>query len=102
MKIPNIKNNILLFQKIIPPYRIEIFRELSNRLGVIICHSKGLKGSSNKPASQEFDFLNERLSAFYYQKKETSLVQFFFPVLFKYKQRLFGYYIYFAKCFDIN
>jgi glycosyltransferase involved in cell wall biosynthesis len=79
---------ILLFQKIIPYYRLEIFRQLNRNLNIIVSHSKGLKGSTNKAYTQFVDFPNELIPSFYFQKKETSLIQNIFPVLRKHKPEI--------------
>jgi glycosyltransferase involved in cell wall biosynthesis len=79
---------ILLFQKLIPHYRKDFFRRLYDEFGIITCHSKGLKGSSNKSTYQEVDYITELIPAFYYQRRETSLIQNVFPALRRHKPEL--------------
>jgi glycosyltransferase involved in cell wall biosynthesis len=77
--------SVLLFQKLIPYYRIAVFKNLFQSLGIVTCHSLGLKGSSNKSFNERIDFPTEILPSLYYQKKETSLIQSILPVIRKYK-----------------
>jgi glycosyltransferase involved in cell wall biosynthesis len=79
---------ILLFQKLIPYYRIEIFRQLMLRYNVIVCHGKGLNGSTNKSFHNILDFRTEIIPTFYYRKEETTLIQNIFPVINRYKPKI--------------
>lgn len=81
-------SRILVFHKIVPSYRVGIFRELYKRFNIITCHSMELKNSSWKSSWKEMDYPNELLKKVHYLKRDTSVVQNVFPVLKKYKPEI--------------
>ena len=84
----NKAGDILLFQKLIPYYRIEVFKKLYLNFGIITCHSKGLSWSTVKSFYNQLDYFTEILTSFYYRKDETSLIQNVIPVLRRYKPKI--------------
>jgi glycosyltransferase involved in cell wall biosynthesis len=75
---------ILLFQRIIPAYRLPVFKQLYERLGIIVCHSESKKGSSLS-SIVDHEFPTEKLKRFFYNNSVTAMVQNPLPVLRKYK-----------------
>ena len=78
------KKNILLFQRLIPHYRVALFKKLHEKLGIVVCHSRARKGASLQE-QQELGFPNEVLPRVYFGKAPTSMVQFTGRVLRKHK-----------------
>lgn len=82
------KNNTLLFQKVIPSYRVTVFRALYDRFGTIVCHSLERKNATWRSFHDRMNFPNERLSRFYYGWSVTNVVQNVFPPLVKYRPKI--------------
>jgi glycosyltransferase involved in cell wall biosynthesis len=81
------KTNILLFQRLIPHYRVPLFKKLYDELGIVVCHSRARKGASLK-GQQELDFPTISLPRIYIGKAPTSMVQCLLPTLFNQKPRV--------------
>lgn len=81
-------NRILLFQRIIPSYRVPIFKHLFLRFGIITCHSKERKKGKVKSAQEHIDYPNELIGRFYYQREEAAVVQNIFKPLLKYRPKI--------------
>lgn len=81
-------NRILLFQRIIPSYRVSIFKQLFYRFGIITCHSKERKKGKVKSAQEHIDYSNELIGRFYYQREEAAVVQNIFKPLLKYRPKI--------------
>jgi glycosyltransferase involved in cell wall biosynthesis len=69
------KSNILLFQRILPAYRIPVFRALHKRFGVITCYSDEKKGQSLKSVNNGIDFPAEKLERIYFGSSPTTVLQ---------------------------
>ena len=78
------KTNILLFQRLIPHYRVPLFKKLNEELGIVVCHSKAKRGTSLQE-QQELGFPNEVLPRMYFGKSPTAMLQRICPALRKYK-----------------
>lgn len=76
--------NILLFQRLIPHYRVALFKKLHQKLGIVVCHSRAKKGVSLQE-QKELEFPNEVLKRVYFGKSATAMRQCILPVLRKYK-----------------
>ena len=81
------KTNILLFQRLIPHYRVPLFRKLNEELGIVVCHSRARKGASLKE-QQELDFPTISMPRVYIGKAPTSMAQCILPTLIKQKPRV--------------
>lgn len=79
---------ILLFQRIVPSYRVAMFRYLYQELGIVVCHSKPRKNGKINAAHEQMDYPNEMISRCYYQKDETAVVQNVLKPLFKDKPKV--------------
>ena len=60
-QIRKLKSPVLIFQQIVPAYRVPVFREMSARLKTILCHSTENKSSKICSAANTIDFPNEIL-----------------------------------------
>ena len=78
------ETNILLFQRLIPHYRVALFKKLHEKLGVVVCHSRARKGASLQE-QQELGFPNEVLPRVYFGRSATAMKQCVVPILKKYK-----------------
>ena len=78
------KTNTLLFQRLIPHYRVPLFKKLNEELGIVVCHSRAKKGASLQE-QQDLGFANEVLQRIYFGKSATAMRQCVVPVLRKYK-----------------
>ncbi|RLD83072.1 MAG: hypothetical protein DRJ02_13365, partial [Bacteroidetes bacterium] len=78
------KTNILLFQRLIPHYRVALFKKLHEKLGIVVCHSRARKGASLQE-QQELDFPNEVLPRVYFGRSATAMRQCVRPILKKYR-----------------
>ena len=67
----------LIFQRVLPHYRIEVFRRLADELRAWLCHSIERRGASVKD-SNPTDFPHMRIPRAYFLGKETAVIQ---PVL---------------------
>lgn len=76
---------VLLFQKLIPSFRIPVFRALYDSCQVITCHSIERKEGTWKSFYKNVDYPNELISRLYYKKNDSALIQNIYPVLFRYK-----------------
>lgn len=79
------EGNILLFQRLVPAYRVPVFRELYRRYGIITCHSREKKGDVKKSYVKEMDFPNESITRVYFGLNKTLILQNIFPVLLRYR-----------------
>lgn len=80
--------NALLFQRLVPHYRVPIFRQLFEKLNIIVCHSKEKKSSSLLSFHNQMEYPNELISRIYLFNKDTSVVQnVLFPLL-KYRPKV--------------
>jgi len=82
------RDTIILFQRIIPSYRVSIFKQLFYRFGIITCHSKERKKGKVKSAQEQIDYPNELIGRFYYQREEAAVVQNIFKPLLKYRPKI--------------
>lgn len=69
------KNNILIFQRILPSYRIPVFKYLAKKIGIYICYSKHKSGSSLKSEDIDDDIHFIKIPCIYIGKTETSVMQ---------------------------
>jgi glycosyltransferase involved in cell wall biosynthesis len=67
--------HILLFQRIVPDYRVPIFRMLFEKCGIIVCHSREKSGASIVSNYGEIDYPNMLLNRIYFPKKENFVIQ---------------------------
>jgi glycosyltransferase involved in cell wall biosynthesis len=74
----------LVFQRILPHYRVEIFRRLASELQAWVCHSKEVAGSSLHDVNPN-DFPHIRLPRIYLFNKETAVAQSVLTPLLKYR-----------------
>lgn len=81
----NVRNDILLFQRIVPAYRVPFFKELYNKNGIITCHSKERNGDVKKSFYKQMDYRNEVIPRLYLGRSKNLVIQNIFPVLLKYK-----------------
>ena len=58
------KAEFLIFQEIVPAYRVGIFRMMYQRFGSLLCHSMPTKKSKVASASDMIDYPNEILNTF--------------------------------------
>jgi glycosyltransferase involved in cell wall biosynthesis len=79
------KTNILLFQRIMPAYRIPVFKELYRRFGVFTCYSDEKKGQSLKSENKGVDFPAEKMKRIYFGSSPTRVLQNIIKPLNKYK-----------------
>lgn len=68
-------SSVLIFQRIVPHYRVPFFRALFEKAGIRVCHSRENKKSSLKSQYSEMDFDSEWMSRIYFGSKETAVVQ---------------------------
>lgn len=83
-----IKSGTILFQRIIPSYRVPIFRYLYQQFGIIVCHSNEGKLGKIKADLTSIDFPTEHIGRLYYQNDETAVIQNVFTPLFKYHPKI--------------
>jgi glycosyltransferase involved in cell wall biosynthesis len=77
---------ILIFQKIIPHYRVPIFSCLANALNITVCHGKELPNTFKKDIKDNLPFSHFSINNFYLSKKKaTVLVQNVLPPLLRFK-----------------
>jgi len=77
---------VLIFQRIVPHYRIPIFNSLSKRLDLVVCHGKEISGSSLKDESGNLGFPHFHIKNWYLsKKKETWVIQNIFTPIFRFK-----------------
>ena len=76
---------ILLFQRVVPSYRVPIFKALREKFGVIVCHSIERPNASWKSFHDKMDYLNILLPRLYFGRSDTNMVQNIFPVLVRFK-----------------
>lgn len=81
------KTNVLLFQRLIPHYRVPLFKKLNEELGIVVCHSRARKGASLK-GQQDLGFPTIRLPRLYLGNAPTSMVQCILPTLIKQRPRV--------------
>lgn len=76
---------VLIFQRIIPHYRIPIFKALSKHFDLIVCHGKEHKRSFLKDHSGDIGFKHCQIKNFYLSRTNDTLVfQNIFMPLIKY------------------
>lgn len=80
--------NILLFQKVVPSFRVPIFKVLYEKYKILVCHSLERKQSTWQSAYSFMDFPNILLKRFYYMNRDTTVVQNILPVIIKYKPKI--------------
>jgi glycosyltransferase involved in cell wall biosynthesis len=80
--------NIILFQRILPSYRIQVFRKLFNLFGIITCYSEPAKKSGIKNAEENLDFPVLKVKHLRIFNSITSIFQNPIPVLNKYKPEI--------------
>ena len=81
-------HKILLFQRILPSYRVGVFKKLQNELGIIPCYSNEKSGHSLKSEIKDLEMRTEKIPAFYPGKSVTFMFQNVFKVLRKYKPKI--------------
>lgn len=81
-------HNTLIFQKVVPSYRVAVFKELYYRYGIVTCHSKERKGSTWRSFHTEMDFPNELVARRYYRNNDSAIVQNIIAPLRKYKPKV--------------
>lgn len=79
---------ILLFQRIIPYYRIKIFEKLNKELNIIVCSSKEKKNTTIKSEIKDLNFPHENLSRIYFPFGKSAVIQNFLKPIFKYKPEI--------------
>ena len=80
--------SILIFQRILPPYRLAIFRELYRRFGARVCFSDAHAAASLRSVDTAPDFPAERIARRYFGGKETAALQNPLPLLRRVKPRI--------------
>ncbi len=75
----------LIFQRILPYYRLPVFRRLYNQFGAIVCHSEERKGASLTSAWREADFPQCLIPRMYLVGKETAALQHVLAPLRRYR-----------------
>ena len=86
--MPIKSDRILLFQKVVPSYRVPIFKALYERFGIVTCHSIERKNASWKSFVKDMEYPNVLLRRYYYEQRDTSVIQSILPVLIKYRPRI--------------
>lgn len=79
------KKPVILFQRILPSYRVPIFRYLYNELNVLVCHSKAPRFGKIGSNLEKVDYPTMRVSRLYFMKKESAILQNVFKPLLKYR-----------------
>lgn len=72
---------ILLFQRIVPSYRVPVFRRLHKELGVVVCHSPELEDKVKLSGDRMMDFPSERISGKFLFGRRSLVSQRVLPVL---------------------
>lgn len=80
--------SILLFQRILPSYRIPVFKKLHQNFNIIPCYSDAARRSSIQTRDDIIGFPAIKLNRIYYRKSDTSVVQNPIPVLIRYRPRI--------------
>lgn len=80
-----IKDMILIFQRLLPHYKLAIFREINKVTGAILCFGKkGPKGTFSSKANP--DFMHYRIRDYYlFDRKDTLVIQDVITPLFKFR-----------------
>jgi len=65
---------VLIFQRIIPHYRIPIFKALSEKMDIVVCHGKELPGAFLKDEEGNLNFPNCFIKNWYLSKTKENLV----------------------------
>lgn len=80
LRVPG-KGGTLLFQKVVPSYRVPIFRMLCNTLGIVVCHSLAKKTASWQSFHERMDFPNILIKSLHLGWSETNVLQNVIPTL---------------------
>lgn len=80
--------SILIFQRILPPYRLAVFRELYRRFAARVCFSDAHASASLKSVDETPDFPTERIGRRYIGARETAALQNPLPLLRRFKPRI--------------
>ena len=75
------KKSMLLFQRILPAYRIPVFRRLYQEFGMIPCYSLPVSSISPENAGREIDFPAIRIKRLKVGRSSTAIIQNILPVL---------------------
>jgi glycosyltransferase involved in cell wall biosynthesis len=78
----------LIFQRIVPEYRIGLFRNLHKELGLVVCHSQEPKGTRPKSAADLINFQSVFLKAYYAPNKVSMAIQNILKPLRKYRPQV--------------
>src|SRR5690625_1684041 len=79
------KKPVILFQRVLPSYRVPMFRYLYNDLNILVCHSKPPRFGKITSNLQKVDYPAMSVGRFYFLQKETAVIQNVFKPLFKYR-----------------
>jgi len=79
------KKPVILFQRVLPSYRVPMFRYLYNDLNILVCHSKPPRFGKIASNLEKVDYPVESVGRFYFLQKETAVIQNVFKPLFKYR-----------------
>lgn len=80
--------SILLFQRIVPSYRVPVFRRLYEALGVVVCHSPELEDRVKLSGDELMDFPSERISGRYQFGRKSLINQRVLLVLRKHRPKV--------------
>lgn len=83
-----LKANILLFQRVLPAYRVSLFEKLYKNFGIITCYSNTgeyLNKTNLEPDIQSFTKIIRSIKC---GKSPTAIIQNPFPVFFKFKPEI--------------
>ena len=69
------RGSALLFQKVVPSYRVPVLRELYNRFGIVTCHSTERRSSTWRSFLERMDFPHKVISKFAVGSRESNVVQ---------------------------
>lgn len=79
------KKPVILFQRVLPSYRVPMFRYLYNELNVLVCQSKPPRFGKITSNLEKVDYPTMCVGRFYFMKKETAVIQNVFKPLIKYR-----------------
>lgn len=82
------RDKVLLFQRIVPHYRIPVFNRLKHELNVHVCYSSEKKGALISSATMSDNFPGERVCRTYFLNKETCVIQNVIKPLLKYRPKI--------------
>jgi len=80
---------VMIFQRIVPHYRVPVFKALSKKLDIIICHGNDPSESFLKGEVKGLDFPNYRIKDWYLSNtRETLMVQDVLTPILKFRPKV--------------